>query len=144
MRYEVPQFIEVEDRIFGPLSFRQFAYVAGGVGMCVILYRLTGFFLAALIGLPFLTLGLMLAFYKVNNRPFSYMLLAGLTYLINRRLYLWMHREQKKSVATKKAIETRTVAKPYVPKVSENKLKDLAWSLDIKEEHANPPQPPSS
>ena len=133
MRYEVPQFIEVEDKIFGPLSFRQFAYVAGAVGFCVIIYRLAGLFLAILLGIPFLLVGVSLAFYKVNNRPFSYMLLAGLSYLFNRKLYLWMHRTESKEHATKRALESEKIVKPYVPKVSENKLKDLAWSLDIKD-----------
>ena len=27
MQYQVPQFIEVEDKIFGPLTFKQFLYI---------------------------------------------------------------------------------------------------------------------
>ena len=38
MRFQVPQFIEVEDKIFGPLTFKQFVYVTGGVGLAVILF----------------------------------------------------------------------------------------------------------
>ena len=30
MQYQVPQFIEVEDKIFGPLTFKQLVYVVGG------------------------------------------------------------------------------------------------------------------
>ena len=37
MEYQVPQFIEVEDKIFGPFTLKQFIYVAGGVGLCAIL-----------------------------------------------------------------------------------------------------------
>lgn len=131
MRFQVPQFIEVEDKIFGPLSFRQFAYLAGGAGFCVILYTYGGFFFAALLGLPFLVLAVALAFYRFNNQPFSYLLQSFLMYSINKKLYLWMHRVPNKSKKTARSVPA--AAKPYVPKVAANKLKDIAWSLDIKE-----------
>jgi PrgI family protein len=38
MRFEVPQFIEIEDKIFGSLSWRQFLYLSGGVGMAVVIF----------------------------------------------------------------------------------------------------------
>ncbi len=131
MRFQVPQFIEVEDKIFGPLSFRQFAYLAGGVGLCVIVYTYAGFFVAALVGGPFLALSVALAFVRYNNQPFSFLLQSFLMYSLNKKLYLWMHRAPH---ASKKAARSVPApAKPYVPKVAANKLKDIAWSLDIKE-----------
>jgi len=33
MRFEVPQFIDVEDKLFGPLTFTQFVYLAGSGGI---------------------------------------------------------------------------------------------------------------
>src|SRR3990172_12458701 len=39
MQFQVPQFIEIEDKIFGPLTFKQFIYVAGGAGACYLLWR---------------------------------------------------------------------------------------------------------
>ncbi|TSC61742.1 MAG: SsrA-binding protein, partial [Parcubacteria group bacterium Athens0416_74] len=32
MQFQVPQFIEVEDKIVGPLTFKQFVFIAGGLG----------------------------------------------------------------------------------------------------------------
>jgi hypothetical protein len=40
MHYQVPQFIEIEDKIFGPLTLKQFIYLAGGVGLCLIFFSL--------------------------------------------------------------------------------------------------------
>ena len=131
MRFLVPQFIEVEDKIFGPLSFRQFIYVAGAVGFCVILYSYIGWVLALLFGAPVLALGFSLAFYKFNNRSFVHFLQAIVQYFAKSKLYLWKQAPKKKKVEVKKPGEN--LNKTFVPKVSENKLKDLAWSLDIKE-----------
>lgn len=131
MRYQVPQFIEVEDKIFGPLSFRQFAYLAGAAGFCVIVYNFFGLFLAILAGGPFVLLAVLLAFYKVNNRPFSETLRAMLSYAAARKLYLWEHARHPRTRAATAAAPP--AAKPFVPKTSQNRLKDLAWKLDVKE-----------
>ena len=130
MRFTVPQFIEVEDKIFGPLSFRQFVYLAGAVGFGVVVYSYFGLIFTVLFGIPFAAISVMLAFYKINNRPFIYVLQSAIFYAMNKKLYLWKQKTKKKESVK---LETNAVVKPYVPKVAENKLKDLAWSLDIKE-----------
>ena len=129
MKFQVPQFIEVEDKIFGPFTFKQFVYLAGGIGFVVILYSFLPTFLAILLGAPVLIFAVALAFFKVNNRPFIDAAEAFLRFSINKKLYLW-RKEQKKIKKEEKKAESVVLR---VPKLSESKLKDLAWSLDIKE-----------
>ena len=86
MRFEVPQFIEIEARIFGPLTWRQFLYLGGGIGMGVVLYLTTNFIVFLLVGLPLGALALALAFYQGNNSPFSFFLQAMLNYFSKHRL----------------------------------------------------------
>ena len=93
MRFEVPQFIEIEDRIFGPFTWRQFLYLGGGVGMGVVLFLTTPLFVFLLVGIPLATIALALAFYPINNRPFSFFLEAIFSYYRNHRLYLWRRSE---------------------------------------------------
>jgi hypothetical protein len=130
MEYQVPQFIEVEDKIFGPLTLKQFIYAAGGVGLSAILIlylHVIGFILA----LPVIAFAWALAFYKLNNRSFVEILESGFNYYIGGRLYLW-----KKDIAP-----NVTKSAPTVPAaiaraklgLSQSKLHDLAWSLDIKD-----------
>ena len=89
MRFEVPQFIEIEDKIFGPLTWRQFVYLAGGIGMAVVLFLILPFILFIIIGLPLAALSGALAFFPVNNRPFSHFLGAIYNFMTRDRLYLW-------------------------------------------------------
>src|SRR3990167_11407256 len=89
MRFQVPQFIEVEDKIFGPLTFKQFIYVAGGVGVFVILLIVLPTFLAILIGLPIVIFGAALAFYKVNDKPFINLVEAFFKFHTTNKLYIW-------------------------------------------------------
>jgi len=92
MRFEVPQFIEIEDKIFGPLTWRQFVYVGGGVGAAVAMFIVLPFFLFILFGLPLALISAALAFFPVNNRPFSFFLQAIYDYFRSKRLYLWRQR----------------------------------------------------
>ncbi len=70
MQYSVPQFTDVEDKIIGPLSFKQFGIIFGGGALIFVFYSLTKstivLILSAIIfGLP----TLFLAFGKINGRP---------------------------------------------------------------------------
>jgi hypothetical protein len=138
MEYQVPQFIEVEDKIFGPFTFKQFVYLAGGAGLCVILFVYLPLFIAILLCLPIAGLAGALAFYRVNNKPFEEILEAGLTYVTGGRLYLW--RKEPKS-EKELAAEAAKKAPPVDPQLraklglSRGKLHELAWSLDIKDQH---------
>lgn len=88
MQFEVPQFIEVEDKIFGPLTWRQFVYLGGGVGIAVVMF-FTSFFLFLILGVPLALLAAALAFYPVNNRPFSYFLESLINYFTRPKRYHW-------------------------------------------------------
>ncbi len=89
MRFEVPQFIEIEDKIFGPLTWRQFLYLGGGLGMAVVIFFTTNILVFLFLGLPLALLAGALAFYPINSRPFSFFLEALFNYLTKQRLYLW-------------------------------------------------------
>jgi hypothetical protein len=137
MRFQVPQFIEVEDKIFGPLTIKQFIYLIGGAGLSFIIYTFAPFFvLKVLLIVPVAGLALALAFYRVNNRPFINVVESAFNYYIGDKLYIW--KKVDKQIEPKKGAPT---AAPdfYVPKLSDSKLKDLTWSLDIKQSQ-NPAQ----
>ena len=39
MQFQVPQFIEIEDKIIGPFTVKQFIYLVGGAGMDFIILK---------------------------------------------------------------------------------------------------------
>ena len=131
MQFQVPQFIEVEDTIFGPLTFKQFVYIAGGVGIALVAWKLLPLLIAApIIGVA-IGFGVALAFVKYNDQPFIVMLEHGFYYLIGSKLYLWDNR--RKSAPQQIAEPIKLDRALGIPKLSDSKLHELAWSLDIKE-----------
>lgn len=139
MEYQVPQFIEVEDKIFGPFTFKQFVYVAGGAGLCGIAFFYLPLLIAVIVSLPVAALAGALAFYKVNNKPFVEILEAGFNYLIGGRLYLWK-KEQKKAVPVASGPADPAATPREKLTLTSGKLHELARELDIKGAAA-PPEP---
>lgn len=135
MQFKVPQFIDVEDKLFGPFTFKQFAYLAGGAGLIFIIYKLLGLFLGIIFIIPVAILTLLLVFYRINNRPFVYYLEAGFNYFISNKLYIWKQRISKNENKKKEKEEEENQASliSVVPMSTSNKLKDISWSLDVKE-----------
>jgi hypothetical protein len=131
MRFEVPQFIEVEDKIFGPLTWRQFLYLGGGLGMAVVLFLRLPFIFFVISGIPLALLAGALAFYPVNNRPFSYFLEALVNYFSGKRLYLWRKEEMTyKITAAEKA--SKELFKQTVRNKKTGDLSSLARRLELQ------------
>lgn len=128
MRFEVPQFVDVEDKIFGPFTWKQFVYLAGGTGAGFILWYLLPFILFVLVGGPVILFALGLAFYQVNNRPLSFMIEAIVTYFSHSRLYLW----KKEAVKEVPLVRANT---PNFTVTSHNNISSLARSLEMKAMH---------
>lgn len=133
MQYQVPQFIEVEDKIFEQLTFKQFIYIAGGIGLSFIVYQLlSSLVLAALPILIIMSFSIALAWGKLYKRfPFINVVEWAFKYMTSAKLYIWKKVERKPS--DNPAQEAKQYASIMVPKISDSKLKDLTWSLDIKE-----------
>lgn len=138
MRYQVPQFIEVEDKLFGPLTMKQFIYVGGGAGLSFILYRLIPYlFISIMFIAPVAVFFLALAFYKPNGKPFADMVESAVNYWFNSKLYIWKKTEPKPrtdaNVTSAANADKENVSSFAVPKLSDSKLKELTWSLDVNE-----------
>lgn len=129
MRFQVPQFIDVEDKIFGPFTLKQFIYLAGGAAVALVATTFFGVFLGLIVSSPIILLAVALAFYKVNNRPFIDMLEAAFKYSTTSKLYIWKKREQEEKEET---VTEKKYSSLVVPNLSGSKLKDMNWQLDVK------------
>ncbi len=132
MQFKVPQFLEIEDKVVGPWTFREFVYLAGGAGICYVLFKLLGLFFGFIPILIVAGISLTLTYYKPNNKPFINMLQAGLKYATQDKLYIWKRRlasEDDKDKAT--VISKQELLSQHGNRLNSSKLRDLAWSLDV-------------
>lgn len=93
MRFVVPQFIDVEDKIIGPLSVRQFLISLATVGFMYFWWKVLSFFPFILASLLTIAIGATFAFVKVNGQAFHYFLLNIVHDARRPRLRIWNSRD---------------------------------------------------
>ena len=127
MQFKVPQFIDIEDKVVGPFTFKQFLYLAGGAGLTYLSIKLLPLIVAFVVAPLCIALALALTFYKYNDKPFINVLESFIRYYLRSRLYLW-HKQDPK--APQKAMP-EAIAATTRGTLTESKLKTLSWSLDV-------------
>ncbi len=105
MRFQLPQFIETETTVVGPLTLKQFLWVvAGGAGVFALI-TVVGGALGFLLAVPVAALALALAFLKIGGVPLVNYASYFLSYLLSPKKYLYR-------VAQSKELQIPTQYKP--------------------------------
>ena len=89
MQFQIPQFIETEDKIVGPLSLRQFLYLIAGGGVSFVAYFLLPVWLWLIITVLAVGAGAALAFIKINGRPLLRLAASAARFYWHPQKYLW-------------------------------------------------------
>lgn len=89
MQYQVPQFIELEDKIVGPLTLKQFGFVAAAFVACFILFSFLTTTFAIMLSIPIGAMALALAFGKVKGTAMPKYLVNFVRFALKPQLYLW-------------------------------------------------------
>ena len=132
MQYPVPQFTDVEDKIFGPLSFIQFGIIGGAGFLTFLVFSATKNIPASvifllLVGLP---AGVM-TFGKLNGRPLYRNVGAIVTYFTSPRLMIFSKQGLDLGSfdeVNKLQVENAQVAPPKPEEVA-SRLKQLNYVL---------------
>ncbi|MBI2623296.1 MAG: PrgI family protein [Candidatus Liptonbacteria bacterium] len=94
MQFQVPQFIETEDKIVGPFTLKQFIAVGAAVGVSLVLYLVVVPWLWLVLSIPLVGGGIAFAFVRVGGRALPSVALAALRYLWKPQTYVWQPEAQ--------------------------------------------------
>ena len=132
-RFQVPQFITVEDKIIGGfLTAKQFVYIATGVIVVVaIFFMFTGFF-ALLLSFLVAAASAALAWGKISEIPIPSLALHAVFFFVRPRVFIWKRSEKKTNTETLPLIEKEVLPIQRSPKLSHSRLSELSWNLDTK------------
>lgn len=134
MKFRVPQFIDIEDKVFGPLTLKQFGYVVGAGGISFLIWTLVPIkFIAILIIIPVASLFLALAFGKYNNRPFGDLLENAFSYYTGAKIYTWKQPELQKMETSVDQVVANTQKEIIIAKTNRDKIHDISLGLDVYE-----------
>lgn len=135
MQYAVPQFTDVEDKLIGPLTLKQFLFLFG-VGLIVLFFysllKLSIFFW--LFSVPVGLAGLGLAFGKFNGRPLYGYSGIFLNFVSRPQTRIFKREEPDVVIKIKKAVvpKGRASLSEAEREPAESRLKKLAYLLDQK------------
>jgi len=96
MKFQVPQFIETEEKIFGPFTLKQFIFIAIGGAILFLLFFAVppGVFIVLAIPIGIIFVGLALV--KIQEMPLYLYLFNFVTYLTNPKKYIYKSDEEIK------------------------------------------------
>lgn len=129
MQFQVPQFIETEDKIVGPLTLRQFIYIAVAALISFFLFFVLQTWLWLIITAILGTAAAALAFVKYHGRPLIVILFAAVSYLWKPRFYLWKRTEPAVKPPELKLEKITEALTPEKPKEKKPLLQNLWLKL---------------
>lgn len=134
MQYYVPQFIESESKVIGPLSLKQFFLIAGPVTFIVVLYFVfKNLLIVFTIGIIIVGGGVALALFKFQGQDLTTILSHGIIYLLEPKQYFWSKGGQEKITLKEieKIVEQKEQTMP-TRRAEESRLKKISWEIQTK------------
>lgn len=88
-QFQVPQFLDVESKIVGPLTLKQFAFVAIPALIAFFLFFVLNTFVWVIIAFPLVLAGVLFAFVKVGGRHFYQIVFLAIKFFWQPKNYFW-------------------------------------------------------
>jgi len=131
-KFIVPQFIDAEDKIFGPITVRQFVMMIGGVFVIFLSYKLADFALFLFQTIVVVIFVFLFAFYKVNGAPFHIYALNIIETLKQPAVRIWRKEYIKIETFSNKDNKKKkdTYVVPQKNFVGGKKLSELSLIID--------------
>jgi len=109
MLFNVPQYIDVEDKVAGPFTAKQLLWMFGCGATLLVLWNILekgAFFIAAV---PVIAIFMALAFYRPHNQPLIRFIFFGILFLFSPKVYFWKRTgvEKIRQENTKQAISPK-------------------------------------
>ncbi len=131
----VPQFIDVEDKIAGPLTWKQLGWLIAAGAVVALLFMIFGGALAIVLSVPVVLFFLLLAFYKPNGFPMTSYIGYAFLFLFRPKLSVWERPVPRMiSVKSRDDESKNDVLVPQASKeLNRDTLKELARIIDSRQ-----------
>lgn len=129
-QFTVPQFIDVEDKVIGFITTRQFIILLGGGIFLGIAYKIFDFSLFLVIALFTAAVVAPFAFVKINGRPFHFFVINLVETTFRPHLRIWREESSREIIeytaSPKKEKAEKMAAKSY----TRSRLAELSLIVD--------------
>lgn len=130
-QFTVPQFIDVEAKIFGPITARQFIVLLAGVIVLAASYQLFDFALFLTAAILDFILTALVGFVKINGRPFRFFVLDLVQTSKKPKLRVWNNAIKGMDYSNNEAEDLISeFSAPKVKRYSTTRLAELSLMVD--------------
>lgn len=129
MQYKVPQNIDKQDEIVGPLTIVQFSYLAIAFAMDFLLFKSMPRFTSIMLIIPISLIAIGLAFVKVNDKPLIEFLTAMVTFFQKSKVRVWHKTSDEPILQVKQTIVEKKQASVHKD-FDQAKVSELSHTLD--------------
>jgi hypothetical protein len=129
MIFNIPQFIDKEDKIVGPLTAKQLGWLFGAGSILLVLWNVldaSAFYLSAA---PIILIASALAFYRPYNQPLIKFIFSTLLFLFREKTYIWK-RLPEKNMPIKKAPPKAAAVLNQDRRTNSEKISEISKLLD--------------
>ncbi len=140
MLFNVPQYIEIEDKIAGPLTAKQLLWMFGMGAVLLILWGIleTGAFFMA--SIPVVLIFCALAFYRPHGQPLIKFIIWGVMFAFHPKTFVW-RRDYVKQNKVENKLETSSndflEKKKKKEVILSSNIADFARTLDSEGKERN-------
>ncbi|HBP01547.1 MAG: hypothetical protein UY41_C0029G0004 [Candidatus Moranbacteria bacterium GW2011_GWE1_49_15] len=96
--FNVPQYINVEDKVAGPLTIKQLLWMIGMGATLFTMWSLLSKAVFFLLGIPTALLFVAFAFYRPYGQPLISFVFSGIRFMFGPKVYVWKRTTQKMQV----------------------------------------------
>lgn len=135
MQFTVPQFIEKEAKIIGPLTFKQFIFIGVAGALCFILYFSFGennLFLFILLAILIMGIAIALAFVKTAGQSLPTVIANFFRFSIGSKIYIWKKKEVPVISFTNPSVFKKEKEETSLKIVEKSRLKKIGTQLETK------------
>ena len=131
-QFTVPQFIDVEDKIIGPITTRQFIILLVDALFIFILFKILAFIPFVIAAVLMFALGGTIAFVRINGQPFHFFLLNILQTWRSPNIQIWDKRVPDTLLRAKGKVAAPllSVSAPRKEALISSRLAEIALTVD--------------
>jgi len=134
MQFQIPQFTEIEDKVIGPLTIKQFLYLLAGVLVIFILFKTLNFFVFIILAIPVAAISFALAFIRINHQPLASTMKNFFRFVKKPDFYIWKKPEPQKTKEEKPLLEI--IKKEPINRkeklIHREKLQEIGWRIEVE------------
>ncbi len=132
--HNVPQFLDVEDKIVGPLTAKQLGWLAGAGVILFILWNFLDFSAFVIAGLFTVALFSAFAFFRPNGQSFLFFLISMVFFFFRPKIYVWKRDFNRNLLLKKVPPRKKEPGEKIREKVlKRDKIEELSRLLDSRE-----------